>query len=82
MATNILGCMYTYNIFYFTVSTRLDLVAMSSGKSVDKCPYSKFRVANMWPIWDQGDPGEPHVGPMNFAIWGHFSSIRISWNLI
>ena len=24
---------------------------------------------NMGPIWGQQDPGGPHVGPMNFAIW-------------
>ena len=23
----------------------------------------------MGPIWGQEDPGGPHVGPMNFAIW-------------
>ena len=24
----------------------------------------------MGPIWGRQDPGGPHVGPMNFAIWG------------
>ena len=24
----------------------------------------------MGPIWGLQDPGGPHVGPMNFAIWG------------
>ena len=28
--------------------------------------------ANMGPIWGRQDPGGPHVGPMNFAIWGGF----------
>ena len=23
----------------------------------------------MGPIWSRQDPGGPHVGPMNFAIW-------------
>ena len=23
----------------------------------------------MGPIWDRQDPGGPHVGPMNLAIW-------------
>ena len=32
-------------------------------------PDSKVHGANMGPIWDWQDPGEPHVGPMNFAIW-------------
>ena len=39
-----------------------------------KCAYvypdSKFHEANMGPIWGRQDPGWPHVGPMNFAIWG------------
>ena len=32
-------------------------------------PDSKIHGANMGPIWGWQDPGEPHVGPMNFAIW-------------
>ena len=32
-------------------------------------PDSKVHGANMGPIWAQQDPGGPHVGPMNFAIW-------------
>ena len=31
-------------------------------------PDSKVHEANMGPIWGRQDPGEPHVGPMNFAI--------------
>ena len=35
-----------------------------------KSPDSKAHGANMGgPIWDRQDPGGPHVGPMNFAIW-------------
>ena len=30
---------------------------------------SKVHGANRGPIWGQQDPGGPHVGPMNFAIW-------------
>ena len=33
---------------------------------------SKVRGANMGPIWGRQDPGGPHVGPMNLAIWGTF----------
>ena len=36
----------------------------------DIVPDSKVHGANMGPIWDRQDPGGPHVGPMNFAIWG------------
>ena len=32
-------------------------------------PDSKVPGATMGPIWGQQDPGGPHVGPMNFAIW-------------
>ena len=32
-------------------------------------PDSKVHGTNMGPIWGQQDPGGPHVGPMNFAIW-------------
>ena len=31
---------------------------------------ARFMEANMGSVWDRQDPGEPHVGPMNFAIWG------------
>ena len=32
-------------------------------------PESKVHGANMGPIWGRQDPGGPHVGPMNFAVW-------------
>ena len=32
-------------------------------------PESKVHEANMGPIWGHMNPGGPHVGPMNFAIW-------------
>ena len=32
-------------------------------------PDSKVHGANMGPTWCRQDPGGPHVGPMNFAIW-------------
>ena len=33
-------------------------------------PDSKVYGANMGPIWGRQDPGGPHVGHVNFAIWG------------
>ena len=33
-------------------------------------PDSKVHGANMGPIWGRRDSGGPHVGPMNFVIWG------------
>ena len=32
-------------------------------------PDRKVHGANMGPIWGRQDPGGPHVGPMNLAIW-------------
>ena len=43
-------------------------------------PDSKVHGANMGPIWDQQEPGGPHVGPMSFAtIWlqRHLSHINV-----
>ena len=36
---------------------------------VDGYPDGKVHGANMGPIWGRQDPGGPHVGLMNFAIW-------------
>ena len=33
-------------------------------------PDSKVHGGNMGPIWVRQGPGRPHVGPMNFVIWG------------
>ena len=42
-------------------------------------PDSKFRGANMGPIWGRQDPGGPHVGLKNFVIWGSLN--HSLWNL-
>ena len=42
---------------------------LSNKNTVLRFPDSKVRGANMGPIWGRQDPGGPHVGPMNFAIW-------------
>ena len=34
-------------------------------------PDSKIYEANMGPIWGRHDPGGPHAGSINFAIWVH-----------
>ena len=36
-------------------------------------PDSKVHGADMRSIWGRQDPGGPHVGPMNFAIWDYLS---------
>ena len=35
-------------------------------------PDSKVHGANMGPIWGRQDPGGPHVGPLNLAIWARY----------
>ena len=40
-----------------------------AGNNRDVYPDNKIHGANMEPIWGRQDPGGPHVGPMNFAIW-------------
>ena len=35
----------------------------------DDIPDSKVHGVNMRPILGRQDPGGPHVGPKNFAIW-------------
>ena len=39
-------------------------------------PESKVHGANMGPIWGRQDPGGPHVGPMNLAIWETINTLR------
>ena len=58
-----------------TYSNPMDLLSIcGSTKTLnppfdDANPDSKVHGANMGPIWGRQDPGGPHVGPMNFAIW-------------
>ena len=39
-------------------------------------PDSKVHGANMGPIWGRQDPGWPHVGPINLAIWDFLSVLE------
>ena len=32
-------------------------------------PDTKVHGVNVGPVWGRQDPGGPHVGPMNLAIW-------------
>ena len=47
-------------------------------------PDSKVHGANMGSIWGREDPSGPHVGPINFAIWGayNWSILKIPHALI
>ena len=42
-------------------------------------PDSKVHGANMGPIWGRQEPGGPHVGPMNFAIWDDWLLARVKY---
>ena len=35
--------------------------------------FHQVHEANMGPIWGRQDPGGPHVGLVNFAIWDSLS---------
>ena len=41
-----------------------------------KCQSLTLITRFMGPIWGQQDPGGPHVGPMNLAIWVDMSNQR------
>ena len=45
-------------------------------------PDNKVHVAHMGPIWGRQDPGGPHVGPMNFAIWAVYYRFQQTQNII
>ena len=69
----------------FTKSLRV--VHSSNDDGVYECfPDSKVHGANMGPIWGGQDPGGPHDGPINFAIWvvydwNMFKKAEISYNV-
>ena len=44
-------------------------------------PNSKVYGANMEPTWGQQDPGGPHVGPTNLAIWAHTSFLWMTYGM-
>ena len=53
-----------------------------SGASFNDTPDSKVHGANMGPIWGRQDPGGPHVGPMNFAMWDNYTIIGFTVSLV
>ena len=71
---------YNANIDYYLKlhnSSRKELETEANARSklsndamlLDCYPDSKVHGANMGPAWGRQDPGGPHVGPMNLAIW-------------
>ena len=51
-----------------TNRAKRELCANSCG-ALYTYPNSKVHGAHMGPIWSRQDPGGPHVGPKDFAIW-------------
>ena len=51
------------------LETKQEFDAVIAWMRTGKIPDSKVYGANMGPIWGLQDPGGPHVGPMNLAIW-------------
>ena len=64
----------------FDCSVQCHFNVVSYLKILIKDPYRKVHGSNMGPIWGRQDPGGPHVGPINFAIWGYGVSY-VDWNL-
>ena len=59
--------------WYWPICTR-EYSSLSTKKvkyTTYSTPDSKVHGANMGPTWGRQDPGGPHVGPMNLAIWGY-----------
>ena len=62
---------------FMKLNESLDIICIythclqNNRSKIIRVPDSKVHEANMGPIWGRHDQGRPHVGPMNFAIWGH-----------
>ena len=53
-------------------------------KTIVRCngspyPDNKVHGANMGPTWGRQDPGGPHVGHVNLAIWAHLDKEKRSY---
>ena len=66
----VMCCCYFIRTTYYCIR----MIQVPVPSHTDNFPDSKVHGANMGPIWGRQDPGGPHVGPMNFAIWVTFSS--------
>ena len=67
-----MGKLMAVSMFYMWLKVTVFLVINPDGK---------VRGAYMGPIWGRQNPGGPHVGPMNFAIWERLNrTAREVWN--
>ena len=76
MYTEIIGRNSLIKILYYNVDDIIicEMFMMKCFSFLQKTiSDSKVHGANMGPTWGRQDPGGPHVGPMNFAIWDCFS---------
>ena len=58
-----------YEVSIVSLISNLYSTSVTAGLYGITSPDSKVYGANMGPIWGWQDPGGPHVGPMNLAIW-------------
>ena len=58
-----------YFVTHLPAIQSYDTRGKNTGKLLKNIPDCKVHGANMGPIWGRQDPGGPHFGPMNFAIW-------------
>ena len=47
----------------------------------EACPDSKVHGTSMGPIWSRQDPGGPHVGTMNLALWDSITLSNCQMNI-
>ena len=72
----VLTCIHTHDFEAFIYDKKGEHRMMLSNPCLGTQPHvghvyhdSKVHGANMGPIWGRQDPGGPHVGPLNLAIW-------------
>ena len=63
---------------FFLVSQPNKAYATKEAITSQAIPKWQSSWANMGALWGRQDPGGPHVGPINFAIWVALCA-RISW---
>ena len=59
-----------------TIASIVVMQYITKQTTIQVFPDSKVHGANMGPIWDRQDPGGPHVGHINLAIWVGISYIK------
>ena len=60
---------FYHALFEITYEQMISKLRLLNPWSAWPFPDNKVHGANMGPIWGRQDPGGPHVGPTNLAIW-------------